>query len=116
MIYRKVKSLPGQLSNCEICDKRFTVTPYSKAGPAGALLCSTCSKRVVVEGGNSKFKIRGPNKRGRRQKSSNILDGIVHHGALSLLDMCIKVRYKLRATLKVMDDWLTSPTEGGRQY
>ena len=94
-MYRKVKSLPGQLSNCEICEKRFTVTPYSRTGPDSGLLCTVCSKKATIEGKKSKCQIRGPNKSGRRQKSSNILDGIVRHGALSLLEMCIKVGYTL---------------------
>lgn len=84
------RPLPGQLENCEICSKRFTVTPYSKTGPDDGLLCAKCSKELANEEKKSKQKKRGP-KTGRRQKQSNLLDGIVQHGALSLVEMCTKV-------------------------
>jgi DNA repair protein RAD7 len=48
-MYKKAKPLPGQLENCEICNKRFTVTPYSKAGPEGGLLCTPCGKEMVKD-------------------------------------------------------------------
>ncbi|KAJ5971154.1 uncharacterized protein N7479_001072 [Penicillium vulpinum] len=45
----KNRPKPGQLANCEICDKRFTVTPYSKAGSNGGLLCVDCSKKQKAD-------------------------------------------------------------------
>ncbi len=37
MLYKKAQPMPGQFENCEVCEKRFTVTAYSKTGPEGAL-------------------------------------------------------------------------------
>ena len=88
------RPLPGQLENCEICSKRFTVTPYSKTGPDGGLLCAKCSKELANEEKKSKQKKRGQ-RTGRRQKQSNLLDGIIQHGALSLVEMCTKVHLPL---------------------
>ncbi len=93
-MYSKSKPLPGQLENCEQCEKRFTVTPYSKTGPEGGLLCAKCSK----EQGDQKKKDAkatakkqaGPREK-RRQTESAKLDGIILNGALSLQDLCIKV-------------------------
>lgn len=90
--YEKSKPLPGQLENCEICDKRFTVTAYSKTGPGGALLCTKCSKEIDAE----KKKDARANKQTagrekRRQIQSNLLDGIVQVGSKSLQDLCVEV-------------------------
>lgn len=98
-MYAKKIPLPGQLENCELCDKRFTVTAYSKTGPDGGLLCTKCSKEQEAQ----KKKDQKPKKQAvrggqRRQIESNLLDGILPNGARSLLDLCIKVRavaYKL---------------------
>lgn len=91
MMDEKQRPTPGQLENCEICGKRFTVTPYSKTGPRGGLLCAECSKNHV--GGDKKAP---PKKRssgiGRRQNQSALLDGLASQGAQSLLETCIKVR------------------------
>ncbi|KAF4209235.1 hypothetical protein CNMCM8980_005095 [Aspergillus fumigatiaffinis] len=89
MMYQKSRPMPGQLENCELCNKRFTVTPYSKTGPNGGLLCAKCSKEVADDERKSKAKKRGP-RSGRRQNQSNLLDGIVQQGALSLVEMCAK--------------------------
>lgn len=90
MMNEKQRPIPGQLENCEICGKRFTVTAYSKTGPSGGLLCADCTKKHVD--GDSK----GPKKRssglGRRQNQSNLLDGMKPYGTQSLLETCIKVR------------------------
>jgi DNA repair protein RAD7 len=48
-MHKKAPPLPGQLKHCELCDKRFTVTPYSKAGPDGGLLCTPCGKEMTKE-------------------------------------------------------------------
>lgn len=90
MMNEKQRPTPGQLENCEICGKRFTVTPYSKTGPDGGLLCAECSKNHV-DGG----KKAAPKKRssgiGRRQNQKQLLDGLASQGAQSLLETCIKV-------------------------
>lgn len=91
-MYTKKKSLPGQLENCELCEKRFTVTAYSKTGPDGGLLCAKCSKEQEAQ----KKKEQKPKKQAvsrdkRRQVQSNLLDGIVQIGSRSLQELCIKV-------------------------
>lgn len=91
MMEKSRQPLPGQLENCEICSKRFTVTAYSKTGPNGGLLCPKCSKEAMDDDKKSKPKKRAP-RSGRRQLQSNLLDGIAHYGAMSLVEMCTKVR------------------------
>lgn len=91
-MYTKKKPLPGQLENCELCDKRFTVTAYSKTGPDGGLLCAKCSKSVEADQRKEKPKKPAANKNKRRQLQSNLLDGIVQLGSKSLQELCVKVR------------------------
>lgn len=40
----KAPPKPGQFANCEVCEKRFTVTPYTLSGQDGGLLCTKCGK------------------------------------------------------------------------
>lgn len=86
------KPLPGQLNNCEICEKRFTVTPYSKTGPDGGLLCVKCSKELKDEEKKNQqaAKKKAPQARGRkRQTESDRMMGDVKPGAKSLVDACV---------------------------
>jgi DNA repair protein RAD7 len=88
----KTQPLPGQLENCEICEKRFTVTPYSKTGPDGGLLCTKCSKELADEEKKSKPKAkRGVPKGKRRQTESDRMMGNVKPGPKSLLETCVIV-------------------------
>lgn len=93
-MYSKSKPLPGQLENCETCEKRFTVTPYSKTGPEGGLLCKKCSMEQETQkkkdGQVTAKKHAGPREK-RRQTESSKLDGIILDGAVSLQDLCIRV-------------------------
>ncbi|KAL3707927.1 UV-damaged DNA-binding protein rad7 [Talaromyces marneffei ATCC 18224] len=89
MMYQKSRPVPGQLDNCEICEKRFTVTPYSKTGPDGGLLCAKCSKDLAKDEKKAKPKKTTP-KTGRRQNQSKLLDGVAQRGASSLVEMCTK--------------------------
>lgn len=89
--------LPGQMENCEICDKRFTVTPYSVAGPNGGLLCAPCGREVAKERqGQPKKKPRKQLAAGgvgrRRTIQSRILDGDV--GTKSLATLCVQTLAK----------------------
>ncbi|EXJ96253.1 hypothetical protein A1O1_01379 [Capronia coronata CBS 617.96] len=89
----KSKPLPGQLDNCDICEKRFTVTPYSKTGPDGGLLCAKCSKELKDEEKKdaqaNKKRASAPRGR-RRQTESDRLMGDVKPGAKSLVDICVR--------------------------
>lgn len=90
MMNEKARPLPGQLENCEICGKRFTVTPYSKTGPEGGLLCADCSKKH--KDGEKKPPAKKRNSGiSRRQNQSALLDGYVLNGTRTLLETCIKV-------------------------
>ncbi|KAL9103619.1 MAG: hypothetical protein Q9163_001346 [Psora crenata] len=89
--YTKKQPLPGQLENCELCGKRFTVTPYSNSGREGGLLCAKCSKDERARRGKDEIeKKKTLGRAKRRQVQSNLLDGIVQLGARSLEDICIK--------------------------
>ena len=91
-MYSKSKPLPGQLENCELCEKRFTVTAYSKTGPDGGLLCSKCSKELEAEK-KKEAKPKRPtiSRDKRRQTQSNLLDGIVRNGSKTLQELCVEV-------------------------
>jgi len=85
--------LPGQMENCEICEKRFSVTAYSRTGPDGGLLCPKCSKDLDKEEGSAKKKRKIAAGRARRQLQSNLLDGI-YPGAKDLMTLCIEILAK----------------------
>ena len=85
--------LPGQMENCEICEKRFTVTAYSRAGPGGGLLCPKCTKDLDKEESTAKKKRKTAAGRQRRQLQSNLLDGI-YPGAKDLMTLCIETLAK----------------------
>ncbi|KAL1994637.1 hypothetical protein VTN49DRAFT_2107 [Thermomyces lanuginosus] len=89
MWYQKSLPVPGQLENCELCGKRFTVTAYSKTGPNGGLLCTKCSKELQAEDAKKKPKKTGP-RISRRKNQSRLLDGFAQPGAVSLAEMCTK--------------------------
>ncbi|RSL99069.1 hypothetical protein CDV31_012365 [Fusarium ambrosium] len=89
--------LPGQMENCEICEKRFTVTPYSVAGPNGGLLCAPCGREMAKE--RKDLPKKKPKKQtgasgvGRRRAiQSRILDGDI--GTKSLATLCVQTLAK----------------------
>ncbi|KAI5206730.1 RNI-like protein [Aureobasidium subglaciale] len=91
-MYVKAAPLPGQFENCEICSKRFTVTPYSKSGPEGGLVCTPCGKELAKEGdaaGGKKAR-KPPAGRKRRQVESERLNGVALGGAKTLQQLCIE--------------------------
>lgn len=90
-IYEKAKPLPGQFEHCEICSKRFTVTPYTKEGPDGGLVCTPCGKELAKDAKAEKKAVAPkPVGRKRRQVESNRLDGVVPNMAKSLQQLCIE--------------------------
>jgi DNA repair protein RAD7 len=92
-MYAKAKPLPGQLENCELCAKRFTVTPYSKQGPDGGLLCTKCSKEQEAEKKKDAKvnKKASANREKRRKTQSNLLDHLTPLGTKSLQEHCIEL-------------------------
>ena len=91
--YAKSQPIPGQLENCEVCSKRFTVTAYSKTGPYGGLLCTKCSKEQEAEKKKDAKSLKQPrNKLKQRQNQSMLLDGVIQIGAKALQQLCIEVR------------------------
>ena len=85
--------LPGQMENCEVCEKRFTVTGYSRSGPDGGLLCPRCSKDLDKEEGKARKKKKTTAGQRRRQIQSNLLDGI-YPGAKTLMTLCVETLAK----------------------
>lgn len=86
--------LPGQMENCEVCGKRFTVTPYTRNGPDGGLLCTPCGRDFDAKD-NAAAKKKPKRATGgavgnRRKLQSNILDGTYSLGAKSLMTLCIE--------------------------
>ncbi|KAF2839576.1 RNI-like protein [Patellaria atrata CBS 101060] len=89
-MYKKAKAMPGQLDNCEICNKRFTVTPYSKTGPDGGLLCTPCGKNITKDDKSAKKPQKKPAGRKRRKLESDKLDGLASRGPKTLQQLCIE--------------------------
>lgn len=111
MLSTKSKPLPGQLENCDVCEKRFTVTPYTKTGPNGGLLCAKCSKEIKDEekkdAAAKKKKSAAPRGR-RRQTESDRLMGDVKPGAKSLVDLCVR---RVADVVHDIDDFGDMPEE-----
>lgn len=90
----KAAPKPGQFANCELCEKRFTVTPYTLSGQDGGLLCTKCGKDFKTDQKkleNAAKKARKPVQRARkRQQESNRMMGDVKPGARSLVEQCVR--------------------------
>ncbi|KAF2858140.1 RNI-like protein [Piedraia hortae CBS 480.64] len=80
----KGRPKPGQFEHCEICGKRFTVTPYSQEGPNGGLLCGVCAAARKKDAKPKSRTVR----QGRRKLASDRLDGVAG-GPKSLTDLCM---------------------------
>ena len=89
-MYRSV-AVPGQFENCAVCEKRFTVTSYTKARPDGGLLCPRCAKELDDDEKAKQKKKPQLNRHRQRQMRSDLLDGVATKGALSLVRLCLKV-------------------------
>ena len=101
--------LPGQMENCGRCQKRFTVTPYSRADDLGQLLCPPCGRLQDQEKGEDNKKGKKPVKKARtlggagditasptggvgqrRKAQSRLLDGASLVGPKSLVTQCVE--------------------------
>lgn len=85
------------MENCVICSKRFTVTPYSVAGPEGGLCCAPCGKEIAKQRQGEKPVKKQPRKQAggvgvRRAVQSRILDG--DRGTKSLSTLCVQTLAK----------------------
>ncbi|KXT06442.1 hypothetical protein AC578_6081 [Pseudocercospora eumusae] len=88
--YKKARPAPGQFEHCDVCNKRFTVTPYSKEGPDGGLLCTPCGKQIANElKSEKKASQPKPAQRKRRKIESDRLDGRAVGGAKTLQQLCL---------------------------
>lgn len=86
----KGKPLPGQIAFCEMCNCRFTVTPYSKAGPDGeGLMCTPCGKKTANQDKDANKK-KFVAKKNKRKAMTSLLDGEAT-GVKSLRDLAINV-------------------------
>ena len=103
-MYKKSRPAPGQFEHCELCSKRFTVTPYSKEGPDGGLLCTPCGKELAKEAKQEKKAATKPAGRKRRKLESDRLDGIAVGGAKSLQQLCIEKVAKNHEDLEELGD------------
>ncbi|CAM1507921.1 Fc.00g047690.m01.CDS01 [Cosmosporella sp. VM-42] len=97
-LYEQSAPMPGQMENCEVCEKRFTVTPYSVQGPDGGLLCAPCGREYAKQKQGEQPK-KKPKKQAitggvgrRRAIQSRILDGDV--GTKSLATLCVQTLAK----------------------
>jgi DNA repair protein RAD7 len=104
-MYKKKRPLPGQFENCEICEKRFTVTPYSKTGPDGGLVCTPCGKELDKDAkGDKKSAPKRNNMAKRRRKiESERLDGVVRRGPKSLVQHCIETVVKYHDSIESLE-------------
>lgn len=104
-MYKKSRPAPGQFEHCEVCNKRFTVTPYSKEGPDGGLLCTPCGKELAKEAKSGQKKAASkPVGRKRRKLESDRLDGIVVGGAKTLQQLCIATVAKHHEDIETLGD------------
>lgn len=103
-MYKKARPAPGQFEHCEICSKRFTVTPYSKTGPEGGLLCTPCGKELAKDEKAAKKPVSKPAGRKRRKLESDRLDGFAVGGAKSLQQICIETVAKYHDDIEELGD------------
>jgi DNA repair protein RAD7 len=89
---QKAKPLPGQRETCKLCEKVFTVTPYTVTGPDGGLLCASCGKEYKKDDKKNKAKEvkKAAPKGRRRQTESDRMMGDVKPGAKTLLESCVR--------------------------
>ncbi|CAI4210341.1 unnamed protein product [Parascedosporium putredinis] len=91
-----LRSRAGQVDHCELCLKKFTITPYTKTGPNGGLLCADCGRVMKDE---KKPEVNKPLPKTKpsmkvlgkkRQVKSQIMNGTFKLGAKSLITLCVE--------------------------
>ncbi|KAI0893309.1 RNI-like protein [Annulohypoxylon nitens] len=83
--------MAGQTDNCEVCQKRFTVTPYTRAGPNGGLVCPQCGKNLPDEDdGKKKTKNIANGPVGRPKAKGKKRVGSFGIGTKSLATLCVE--------------------------
>ncbi|SPN97242.1 related to nucleotide exsicion repair protein RAD7 [Cephalotrichum gorgonifer] len=84
----------GFVDHCEICSKKFTVTPYTKKAPNGGLLCADCGRALNddkvpdVKRPKPKPAPKGLGK--KREIQSRIMDRTFRVGAKDLTTICVE--------------------------
>jgi DNA repair protein RAD7 len=115
-LYAKSKPLPGQFENCEVCSKRFTVTPYSKTGPDGGLICTPCGKKL--DNGNPKqpaTKKESRASKSRRKMESDKMDGVSRKGPRSLVEQAMETVVRHYDSVESLDEVPEHLVEGIRR-
>ncbi|KAL1901594.1 UV-damaged DNA-binding protein rad7 [Ceratocystis pirilliformis] len=82
----------SQKEDCDVCSKQFTVTPYSKPGPNGGLLCMACSRKSKAATTSSARPRKIPAT--ARKKQKDIMDRILVLGTKTLSLQCIELLVK----------------------
>lgn len=89
-----IRARAGFVDHCEICSKKFTVTPYTKTGPNGGLLCADCGRALNndkmpdAKRPKPKPSARGPGR--KRDIQSRIMDRTFKVGAKDLTTLCVE--------------------------
>lgn len=88
----------GFVDHCEICSKKFTVTPYTKKGPNGGLLCADCGRALnndkMADDKRPKAKPQPKGLGKKREVQSRILDRTFRVGAKDLTTLCVETLAK----------------------
>lgn len=97
-LYNRGSGMPGQMCNCEMCGKRFTVTAYTRTGPDGGLVCPPCGRELAKDEDAKKVEKKATQKpksgAARRKAQSRILDGTSSIGAKPLVTLCVETLVK----------------------
>lgn len=89
-----IRARAGFVDHCEICSKKFTVTPYTKTGPNGGLLCADCGRALnndrLPDAKRPKPKPMGKRPGKKREIQSRIMDRTFKVGAKDLTTLCVE--------------------------
>ena len=89
-----IRARAGFVDHCEICSKKFTVTPYTKTGPNGGLLCADCGRALnsdrMPDAKRPKPKPVAKGLGKKRDIQSRIMDRTFKVGAKDLTTLCVE--------------------------